>query len=54
MKHYKVVNIADIDYLEMVVRYLRQSPKNASVYADILTDLVSRLRAKIDIPESDD
>lgn len=54
MKHYKVVNIADIDYLEMVVRHLRQSPKNASAYADILADVVSRLRAKIDIPESED
>lgn len=47
VQNFKVVKIADIDYLELIVRHLRQSPKNASAYADILTDVVSRLREKI-------
>lgn len=54
MNHYKVVDVADIDYLELLVRHLRQSPKNASAYADVLTDVVSRFRAKVVVEESED
>lgn len=54
MNNYKVVNVADIDYLELIVRHLRQSPKNAAALADVLSDVVSRLRVKIEMPESED
>lgn len=54
MQNYKVVNVADIDYLELIVRHIKQSPKNAAALADVLSDVVARLRAIIEMPESDD